>query len=51
MTDNKQLVHSVVLPGIEEVNKATVAEITELKLIIDRYSDLLARIVRDRLSL
>jgi hypothetical protein len=48
--DNKQLVHSVVLPGIEEVNKATVAEITELKLILERYNELLSRIVRDRLA-
>jgi len=50
MTDNKQLVHTVILPGIEEVNKATVAEITELKLILEKYDQLLSRVVRDRLA-
>ena len=50
MTDNKQLVHTVVLPNIEEVNKATVSEITELKKTLDRYNELLSRIVRDRLA-
>ena len=51
MTDNKQLVRTVVLPNIDEVNKATVAEITELKLILEKYDQLLSRVVRSRLSL
>ena len=50
MTDNNKLLQNTVLPQIEDIQKATTAEITELKLTIDRYSELLARIVRDRLG-
>ena len=50
MTDNKQLVRQIVLPDIEQVNSATTAEITEVKKILEKYDQLLSRIIRDRLS-
>jgi len=50
MTDNKSLVRTVVLPDMEEIDNATVAQITELKQILVKYDALLCKIIRGRVS-
>ena len=50
MTDNKKLVQMVSLPDMEEIDNATVSEITALKEVLVRYEALLGRIIRDRIS-
>lgn len=47
--DNKKLVQMISLPGIEEIDNATVAQITELKTILVKYEALLGKIIRSRL--
>ena len=49
MTDNKSLVRTVVLPDMEEIDNATVSEITEVKQILVKYEALLGKIIRARL--
>ena len=50
MTDNKKLVRQTVLPDDEQIQGAIVAELTELKKIVDKYSELLARVIRHRVQ-
>jgi len=50
MTDNKLLVRTVVLPNMQEIDNATVSEITALKEVLVRYEALLGRIIKDRIS-
>jgi hypothetical protein len=50
MTDNKSLVRTVVLPDMEEIDNSTVSEITEMKKILEKYNELLSRIIRSRLN-
>jgi len=44
--DNKKLVRLTVLPDNTEIEKATVAEMTELRNILEKYNDLLGRRIR-----
>lgn len=50
MIDNKKLVQTVSLPDMEEIDKATVSEITVLKKMLVKYEALLGRIIRSRVS-
>ena len=50
MTDNKLLIQQCSLPDIEEIDKATVSEITVLKEMPVKYEALLGRIIRGRVS-
>ena len=50
MTDNKSLVRTVVLPNMQEIDNATVSEITALKEVLVRYEALLGKIIRSRLT-
>jgi len=49
MTDNNKLIQITFLPGMEEIDNATVAQITVLKEMLVKYEALLGRIIRTRL--
>ena len=51
MTDNNnELIQITFLPGMEEISISTPAEITELRKILEKYNELLGRIIRSRVS-
>lgn len=40
----------LVIPKLDEIEKMSISEITKLRITIVKYEELLARIIRERLS-
>ena len=50
MKDNKKLVKLLTLPILQEIEEATISEVTELRITIVKYDELLTRIIREKIN-